>query len=437
MKKKLSVLLCLSMIVLAMVGCGKSQTTETPSAEANTIENEEVAVADDQEKPEKLVMYCDSYPAPYMQTIADQYEERYGIKIELVVDSYANLHDKIVTAAASGSQVDIGRMDTCWPAEFLESGIAEPLDQYFTDGFAEQFIPATLEQMTVDGKIVSTPMMNGSKWVYYNATMLETGGYSEFPSTWEEVKAMCSDLVDQGIARYGTALSLSQAEGLVCEYAGLLEAFDGTWKDENGNWILNSENAIATTQFLVDSLGDGFVDPASITYDDTATLNSFMAKDVVFITSWAGNTATLDEESSPIKGEYKVACLPGTQKYGTAGGGTTGGGGLFIFADSQYKEWAWKFLEMTVEDEVQIGQMNETGDIPVTYSAIGNADLLAENPDLEVMAQQFENVLIRPVLANYNEWSSMLQQHLHSALTGAKSPEDALNAAQEAAKKMN
>lgn len=431
MKRLFCVLLCVCMTALMFAGCTDGgQPSSSPSAKPEPSQTTQSSGPSEPEKPEKLVMYSDSVPAASYQKVAQRFEEKYGIKIEFIIDSYANLHDKIVAAAAGGSQADIGRMDSCWPAEFKVSGIAAPLDEYVTDEFLKTFLPATIEQMTIDGSIMAIPYSNESKWIYYNEAMLKEGGYPEFPKTWEEVKEMCGQLVKKGTAKYGTALSLSQSEGLICEYAGILKSFGGAWKDQSGAWTLNSENSVAAVGFLTDSMKDGFIDPASITYDDTAALNSLMAKDVIFTTSWSGNAASLEEDGSPVKGQIKVACIPGTKQFSTTGGGTTGGGGTFVFASSQNKYWAYKYLELSADEQSQYDSVIDISNIPVTKDTFENAELLKEKPQLETMAPQFDNVLIRPILSDYNSWSTLMQQHLHSALTGAKSPKDALDAAQ-------
>lgn len=424
MKRLIGVVLCVILIAMLCAGCTGGAGDKDSSASASPKDSSEAG------KPEKLVMYSDSVPAESYQKVAQRFEEKYGVKVEFIVDSYANLHDKIVAAAAGGSQADIGRMDSCWPAEFKKSGIAAPLDEYMTEDFRNTFLPITIEQMTVDGNVMAIPYSNESKWIYYNESMLKEGGYSEFPKTWEEIKEMCKKLIDQGIAKYGTALSLSQSEGLICEYAGILKSFGGEWKDKNGSWILNSENSVAALAFLTESMEDGFIDPASITYDDTAALNSLMAKDIIFTTSWSGNASSLEGDDSPVKGQIKVACIPGSKAFETTGGGTTGGGGTFIFANSKNKDWAWKYLEMSADEQSQYDSVIDISNIPVIKSTFENPDLLKEKPQLEIMKSQFDNVLIRPVLSEYNSWSTLMQQHLHSALTGQKAPKAALDAAQ-------
>ena len=56
---------------------------------------------------------------------------------------------------------------------------------------------------------------------------------------------------------------------------------------------------------------------------------------------------------------------------------------------------------------------------------------MEQYPYLADCVPQYEFEMFRPQVAQYSEWSNIMQQNLHSALTGAASPKDALDKAQQ------
>ena len=86
------------------------------------------SAADADEKPEKLVLLMSSEGTAPMEKAIDIFEEETGIKIELMSEAYDNMHNKIMTMVAGGSQLDLISLDTVWPAEFANSNLIVPLD---------------------------------------------------------------------------------------------------------------------------------------------------------------------------------------------------------------------------------------------------------------------------------------------------------------------
>ena len=434
MKKTFIVVLCLCLLIAAFSGCnqgGKTSEASGTSEDGSSL-SETPDSQSNEEKPDKISVISGAETAPSYEVVAKEYKETYGIEVELIVDAYDNIRNKIITAATSGSTEDLGLLDTVWPAEFLAAGIAYPLNEFITEEKISQFVPVSIEQLIVDGQVMGLPFINDTKWLYYNDALLEAGGYENPPATWEEAIEMSEDLVNQGLVKYGTAWGASQAEGLVCDWAALVCSFGGDWYDESGEWALNSENAVDALTMLTDSLNNGFADPASITYTDRTVLNSLMAKDIAFTLNWSyAWGVTNDDEESNVVGDIKIGLVPGSEKYGTKSGSTPGGGGLCILQNSDAKEWAYKFLDMITEPDFQAESIEISSNVPVIASVYEDSAVLEKYPHLADCVPQYEFEMFRPQVAQYSEWSNIMQQNLHSALTGAASPKDALDKAQQ------
>ncbi len=425
LKRLLSALLCVCLVLIGIAGCSSG------SGDAKEEKTEEA----DSEKPESIQVMVGSDHAPYHEVVAERYEEKYGIKVELIVDAYDNQRNKAVAAATSGATEDIVVVDSCWPTEFANAGILAPITPYMSDELIESLVPVALEQATVDGEVWYMPTVNETKWLYYNKAKLQEAGYDHAPATWEELEEMSRTMIDKNLVKYGISWGAAQAEGLTCDWAVLMNSFgEDSWFDESGKWNLNSEKAKVALDFFVGTIKNGIADPASITYDDRQVLNTLAAGDVAFVLNWSFAWAVLNNpDESSVSGNVAIGCVPGSEKYGTVSGSTTGGGGYGILANSDAKEWAYKYLEMIVEPEFMVEALEITNNMPVTAETYVDEEVLKEYPHLEDCFPQYEYELVRPLLVQYNDWSLLVQQNLHSALSGASTVDEALDNLQKQA----
>lgn len=265
MKRLVAVLLCMTMAV-SITACGNSET-----------ENNKVAGTEAGDKPESISVICSTDEEGLYEYAGKKYEEMYGVKVNLICQSYDSTHEKITTTWTGGGDADVCYVDIPWVAEFESKGVTIDLSEYMDEDVKNSLIESSLNQMIYNGKTEAIPFANGGKWMFYNKQMLADAGYEEPPKTWDELKEMSQDMMDKGICKYGIAWGASQAEGLICDLTTMIYSFGGTWQKEDGSFDINSESANNAVQFMYDSMQDGWADPASITYTDRDCLDPFMA----------------------------------------------------------------------------------------------------------------------------------------------------------------
>ena len=249
----------------------------------------------------------------------------YGVKVNLICQSYDSTHEKITTTWTGGGDADVCYVDIPWVAEFESKGVTIDLSDYMDEDVKNSLIESSLNQMVYNEKTEAIPFANGGKWMFYNKQMLADAGYEEPPKTWDELKEMSQDMIDKGICKYGIAWGASQAEGLICDLTTMIYSFGGTWQKEDASFDINSESANDAVQFMYDSMQEGWADPASITYTDRDCLDPFMAGDTAFVMNWAYVYGYANNpENSTVAGNVDICLMPGTDKAESAS--VTGGG---------------------------------------------------------------------------------------------------------------
>jgi multiple sugar transport system substrate-binding protein len=133
--------------------------------------------------------------------------------------------------------------------------------------------------------------------------------------------------------------------------------------------------------------------------------------------------AALVEEQGVTDDEYGVALLPG--KDSAPGTSFVGGGDLAVFADSDNKESAWKFVQWLSDPETQQGFYDEMGDLPAVSAAWDSGEL-AEDPQLSVFGDQLDNALAPPAVPTWEEVATVIDGEVEKATKGDTSVEDAV-----------
>ncbi len=424
MKKRIvSIVLTVIFIMGMLPACGSTKDAQ----------GEENGKASD-EKPEKMVILMSSEGTAPMEHAVKTFEEETGIKIELISEAYDNMHNKIMTMVAGGSQLDIISLDTVWPAEFADSDLILPLDDYIEDDFSEQFVDIAWEQLRFDGKQYGIPTGNDAKWLFYNKEKLKKAGYEEPPKTWEELGEMSQKMVKEGIVKYGMALGASQAEGLTCDFTAMLYGFGGQYRENDaeasGAWQLNSDYAAACMTWLKESMENHVIDPASTTYTDRNVMNTFMAGDVAFVTGWSSYwTTTNSEEESAIAGKVGMTMLPGSED--AVSGSVAGGGGFAVARTTASEKYAVDFLKLLCEEEVQKDFLQGVSQMPTLKALYEEEELTEKFPILDMAFPQYEYAHFRPILVQYQEWSTMLQESIHKVLANGEEPRAVLEELQD------
>ena len=418
MKRLIAAVLCMTMVA-AITGCGNSEN-----------ESDGVSKTETGDKPESISVICTTDEEGLYEYVGEKYEEMYGIKVNLICQSYDNTHEKITTTWTGGGDADVCYVDVPWVAEFESKGVTIDLSQYLDEDVKSKLIENSLNQMSYNGKTVAVPFANGGKWMYYNKQMLEDAGYSEPPKTWDELKAMSQEMIEKGICKYGIAWGASQAEGLICDLTTMIYSFGGTWQNEDGTFNINNEGSKDALRFIYDSMQDGWADPASITYTDRDCLDPFMAGDTAFVMNWAYVYGYAnDPANSTVAGNVDVCLMPGTEKVESAS--VAGGGGFGILSTSKYPEYAYKYIELFTEEDIQKYAYENYNVLPTIDQLYQDDELVDEHEEITKFYPQFASTHPRPQIADYSEWSNKVQPIFSAALSGVTSIDEALSQAEE------
>lgn len=409
---------------LALAGCGGVSQPAAPAAGASP------AASGKAQGGKTLNFIMSSDYQPIIEGIAAEYKQQTGTTVNITAQAYNQTHDKIVSGLASGAtSYDIVVVDSVWNAEFAAAKFITPLDDRIPKSVQDQLVQAALVSRSFGGKIYQWPLFT-MKLLYYNAKMLKDAGFAEPPKTWSELVEMSKTIQSKGIAKYGIAWAMSQAEGLVCDYVLMMNAFGGKYQDAQGNWIVNQGGGLAALQFMADNVQkDKIADPASLTLDDRSNRLGFAAGEIPFLVNWTSAYPQFkDPKSSKVADDVRIGLIPGVKEAGVVSSTCTGASGFGIGANSANKDEAWDFIRSLITTEqAQLRWLKEGNYIPTLKKLYDDPQLAKDYPHLVAMRNQMDYGFGRPDVPWYGEWTKIMQLELNRAFVGDKTPKQALD----------
>jgi len=438
MKRAIGIIMAAGMAAMAVTGCGsgsqtQATTAQTTAAGGETTSGETSAPAENKEAQVITFWYNNTgdEAAVYEKAISEYNASQSNYKVEGLSVTDAQ---KVIVAMSSNESPDVIKISNQTVVQYQKNGLLENLQPYAdkesfdSSIYSEQAMNAN----TIDRNIYALPLDAYTIQMYYNKELLKEAGYTEPPKTMEEM--------------YEMAVKATKVDGSgnievlgypLFPYASarqeLIYGFGGRWWDEDSNvtpdnaGILDSLNMNVKyrNQFGGKAL-DGFI--------GTANTNRYTEQDMFFQGkqlfrldgSWLPTmmknfNSTVDYGITLIPGTQANPELRGTSRYETDS--------VAVPAMAKNKDGAWDFTKWLCSQEgakiIDLG----TGNLPAVKALYDDADIKAVPGFTEFIdALKQEKGIQYPVMADYDEYISMINAALDTVYSGSKTPEEALKA---------
>jgi multiple sugar transport system substrate-binding protein len=382
------------------------------------------SVAQAQTEVRVVVSYYSAQTGPIFEAIAEEFEAKNpDIDIQIEVVSWDNLEQKLTTDIAGGTAPDVSIIGTRWLAGYVQEGIAEPLDDYMSDEFKARFIDVFLEPSVFDGVTYGLPVAASARAMYYNEALFEQAGIAEPPATWDELRAAAEKISALGEEIYGFGLQGKEIETDAYWYYALWT--HGGELIQDGKSGIASDAGIQAANLYKSMIDAGLTQPGVTGYNRENVQDLFKQGRIGIMLTGPWLRGQLAEEVPDI--EYGVAPIPeGTTKatYGVTDS-------IILFADSDVKEEAWKFLEEgAFTDDARREFTLKEGFLPVLKS-IAQDPHFAEDPQLAAFTSMLPNARFAPIIPNWEEMADATSRALQRIYLGEAEPEQALGEAAE------
>ena len=330
---------------------------------------------------------------------------------ELAGEADAQRETLVQSLEASSDEFDVMALDVTWTAEFAANGYLVPLtDQMEIDTSA--LLEPAVESATYNGTLYALPQNTNGQLLYRNTEMIP-----DAPADWDALRESCEGM--EGDADCLT-LQLSQYEGLSVNTLDFIHAWGGEIADDEGNITVNSDEARAGLQAMVDAYEDGTISEASTGATEEETMQAFTNEESAYAVNWPYMFDAA--EDTPVAGNFEVTPLVGPDGMGVS---TLGGYNNGINAHSENKATARDFIEYIISRSSQMSFAEQSfrrcWPPSTTMKALSSSSLPAgpEGVPGERAAA--------PVSPYYAAMSKAIQDNAYAAINGDKDVDQAIN----------
>lgn len=320
MKRKVISLLLATAMVVTLVGCSSSSTTEsatdstteTAEAEAVATETEAATQAAEEtaevEKPEKITIMVDGTLVTQengRDAFEAEWERLTGIDLVITQPDHDAYYDVVGQTLAGGDWPDVMVLSSTYYAGYASEGVLWDMSEAYanSDLYNRVTNQAIVDGLRIDGALYGISPTRGNGCVtYVKQTWLDNCGL-KVPTNYEEYVAMLDAFTTGDPNGNGTngdtyAVSAAGIIGTEAPYTNYLPEFyqdaypsfyskDGVWYDG-----FTDEAMTGALTRLKEAYEAGYIDKESLTNGTSDCRNKFYEDKFGVFTYWAGTWAT-------------------------------------------------------------------------------------------------------------------------------------------------
>lgn len=368
-----------------------------------------------------------------LKKVLSRFTEKTGIKVNLDILPYPTLQEKQFTVMTQQSgALDGVHVDCVWMGQYAGQGWISDVEDLVTQTDPaylqlEDFHPNVLnEQSKWEGKLYGLPFINAVHTLYYRTDIFEKHGLTP-PNTWEELRETAKKITEAESANgvYGVTFMGKRGVQLLCTYVNFLGAFGSNFYDKKYVATLDTPEAIAALEFFKSLIP--YANPGVLSQDYDECFATFASGGAAMNIQWQ-NAAPgfLDPAKSKIIDKWNITLTPGvTQADGSIRRSPCFGGWDFaIAADSKNREALWELIlwatSLEMERELAAAMPSSR------KSVLGDPKFQENYIEYETMLKSYDYALGRPRIPEWPQMADLIEAALSEAMTGAKSPEQAL-----------
>lgn len=340
------------------------------------------------------------------QLVAEFEQANPDITVKLTDLTWANGHEKIVIALASGAGPDVMELGSDWIAQFADKGHLADISEWVVDDSSEF---DGWGMATYQNKVWAKPWILGTRVVFANRDLLRQAGFDDdfVPVTLDQLKEAAYRIDSLGSDIYGWGSNTAEKHRLYKKYMPFFWTWGAQVFSDDGRYcVLSSMPAIEALRYykeLHDSCG----------YVDTqrGIEDAFLRGKVGLIISGEWLLKRIQKQDHDI--DLVTTLFPGERYPGRS---FLGGEFLAINAASEHKQAAMKLIDwITMPD-------NQVRFCKANYSANPSSDIAQQHEyfrsseHLQTFIKQLRLTRHPPVDPDWVRIEALIEQAIENAL---------------------
>lgn len=371
--------------------------------------------------------------------VADFMKENPDIVVKAIyAGNYNDARIKALAALKSGKPAQLSVMFSIDIYELIEQDAIFAFDDIVETpeekAWLDSFYPTLMQNGRTGGKTWGIPFQRSTIVMYYNKDAFKEAGLDpeKPPATWDQLVAAGKALTKADGSQWGVMIPSTGYPYWM--FGALTMQNDQVLMNDAGNkTYLDSPAVIEALQFWRDLGAKHKIMPAGTIEWGTLRQNFLEGKTAIM---WH-STGNLTIVKNKAKFDFGVAMLPANKRRGTP----TGGGNFYIFKQTSAEERkaAMRLIKFMTSPERSAEWSMKTGYMgisPAAYETSKLKDYVKGFPYAAVARDQLKYATAELSTYQTGRIRKALDDAIQAALTGAKSPADALNEAQSLSERL-
>lgn len=427
MKRIISIVIVLAMILTVFTGCDSSKK----SSEDN---NQNGQLVTKLTEPVEIVIWhtlAEHHQTAFDKIISDYNDSQDMVTVVAKPQPYQDYFAKLMQAVRNGTGPDLV---TAFPTEavnYMQDDLLVDFAPYINDAeigisnFKDNLSGELYGEITQWGKdsIYMIPALITSEVLFYNKTIYDELGLTP-PSTWEEVENNSRIILEKkGIPGFGT-------DSIVDTYQGLIRQAGSEYIDPETKTVkFNNEIGLEKLTWFADGVKEGIF---RLVGEDTYFSNPFGSQ---AIASYVGASAGVQYVIDAVGDKFEVGCVPipqsGPNKYLSSWGSYYVG-----FKTTDEKALAvYDFLKYLTTPDVLSNWAIAFGAIP-SYKDAQNTPEFIEykegNMAAKALSESIDNISYLNSILGSSSVRTHIDKMIQEVSMGLAEPQAALDACEKA-----
>ncbi|MBN2222700.1 MAG: sugar ABC transporter substrate-binding protein, partial [Vallitaleaceae bacterium] len=426
MKKTVSLVLAMLVIVLALAGCSEKEVNkEVTTGNSSATDNSESSTESEKVEPVSIKFMNYSSSGANEETFAKMVEafekENSDVKVEVLTYGYADYFQQLATAIAGGSTPDVFELNIENFRAYVNKGLVSKLEGIDVS----TIYPTTLKAFSVDGVQYGLPTKFSNVVLIYNKDLFDQAGIS-YPTaewTWKEELEAAQAIRALGDDYFGIFRPIQTWEF----YKTIAQNGGALMNEDQSEFTINSEENIEALQMMIDRVNTYNVTPNTEQMGGMGDWDLFKSGRLGMLVNgvWAFSDFTANCDFA-----WDIVVEPGIKNKATHFFSDA----IVVSESSEKKEAATRFAAFIAgSDEAAKLRLEANWDLPVALTEETTNSYLAITPpeNKQAVIDSLDYLVMPPSLESFNAIADILNDYLAQAAAEILSPKEALDQAQE------
>ena len=373
-----------------------------------------------------------------LRELTADFEAATGMTVEYLILGDSPLDEKVALEfSAPNTNIDVSFLKFFLLKDYVAKGFLEPISDHASGGFS-QFPQSVLDIGTVNGKIYGIPQMVDPNILTYRADIFAEYGLS-VPKTMAEFEETAKFITENVPDMHGAVARGGRGARPNWNWSSFLFAYGGRYLDAAGNPTINTPEAVAALEAF-QRIFSNYGPPGVSDYNWQDVQDSMASGSVAMMYDGASLTKRIadpiDPDYSKFADRFSFALVP----EGPAGRESGYFTWLLVMprgSKAENKPAAAAYIDWAFSDDIAMqagwgAATTELYDIPA-YDGYGEARNMVDVYD---EALQYSSQDYRPLIAQLPQLMDIVDLAINMALSGIKTPQEALDEAQDELEKL-